>query len=113
RQVTPRKQTACRASYANVTRITPAGNLEWASLKPLLPGDNRDAPRALADFDAAQFFARFYIDKGDVVCCAGCGVKLRACGIERDSLDEISDGDCCLDFIFLHVDQRDRVAAAC
>jgi hypothetical protein len=30
-------------------------------------GKNRDAPRAVADFDAAQFFARFDIDNRDVV----------------------------------------------
>ena len=28
---------------------------------------NRNAPGTVADFDAAQFFARFYIDDGDVV----------------------------------------------
>ena len=28
---------------------------------------NRDAPGAVADFDPAQLFARFYIDNGDVV----------------------------------------------
>ncbi len=28
---------------------------------------NRDAPGAIADFDATQFFTRFHIDDGDVV----------------------------------------------
>ena len=33
----------------------------------LCAAHNRNAPGAVADFDPAQFFARFYIDDGDVV----------------------------------------------
>src|SRR6516162_8509470 len=62
----PKKQTASRVSYANVTRITSAGSRRGFSRSSLL-GDDRDAPGAIADFDATQFFARFYIDNGDIV----------------------------------------------
>ncbi len=35
--------------------------------KPSLFGNNRDPPWAVAHFDLAQFFARFYIDNRNVI----------------------------------------------
>src|SRR5215217_6682178 len=91
RQARPTKQTASRASCANVIPITSVADrsvrfqLVRSSIASLgcegtletRDGDfterlfraayNRNAPWAVADFDAAQFLARFQIDNGDVV----------------------------------------------
>src|ERR1043165_5966270 len=74
---------------------------------------NRNAPGAVADFDAAQFLTRFEIDNGDVVRRAVRGVKLRTAGIERDAPSAISNGNCRRQFVGLYVDDRNGVAAAC
>src|SRR6266478_6273126 len=62
KQAKPRKQTGCRTSCASDIRITSADN-PIANWKRLFRGAySCDTPRTVADFDAAQFFARFYID---------------------------------------------------
>ena len=56
------KQIACRANYMNDFRIMPVAKQREGKSAPLSFGNSCDAPRAVANFDAAQFLARFYVD---------------------------------------------------
>src|SRR4029450_3851167 len=64
KQAKPRKQTGCRTSYANDIRITLADNYQGVTppARCSLFGNSCDTPRTVADFDAAQLLARFYIN---------------------------------------------------
>src|SRR5436305_7582455 len=63
KQAKPRKQTGCRTSYASDIRITPADNSHLLLERLFRGAYSCDTPRAVADFDEAQLFKRFYIDE--------------------------------------------------
>src|ERR1700730_14553462 len=91
KQAKPTKPIGCHASCASDIQITPpAGSRRRCQrsgccVRLFRSADDRDAPWAVAHFDATQFLARFEIDDRDVVRGAVRGVQLRSAGVERYS----------------------------
>ena len=53
--------------YGLRVHLIASAHFRLVSVCVISPRYDRDAPRAIADFDPMQFFARFEIDDGDVV----------------------------------------------